>query len=302
MSQTIPEPRISIIVPSLNQGEYIRQCIESILSQQYPGLELIIIDGKSSDQSVEIIREYDDHISAWVSEHDTGQSDAINKGFKQATGDIVAWLNADDFYLPKSFQHVKDAYQANPSSPLYFGDGFRVGKDGETISKFFPTEKVLFDRQALVMGLNYILQPSTFINRKALIKVGYLDVNLHYGMDSDLWMRLSSIGSPQAIQLPLAASREYETTKTATGSFARVEELRSISMKYSGLPITPGVICYFLDTLYRVVQENDTIYPEGYSEDVTLFWKKTSSLLSLFDARPDGFPQSSASQIEYCLE
>ncbi|MBE9111568.1 glycosyltransferase [Nodosilinea sp. LEGE 07298] len=293
MSQIIPEPKISIIVPSLNQGEYLRQCIESILSQQYSDLELIIIDGNSTDQSVEIIREYAEHISTWVSEHDLGQSDAINKGFKQATGDIVAWLNADDFYLPKSFQRIKDAYQANPSSPFYFGDGLRVDKSGEAISRFFPTEKVLFDRQALVMGLNYILQPSTFINRKALEKVGYLDINLHYGMDSDLWMRLSSIGVPQAVQSPLAASREYETTKTATGSFARVEELRNISMKYSGLPITPGVICYFLDTLYRVVQENHSIFPKAYSKDIVFFWKKTQSLLSLFDARPDGFPQQS---------
>ncbi|MBW4483585.1 MAG: glycosyltransferase [Tildeniella torsiva UHER 1998/13D] len=291
MSQMLLNPKISVIIPSLNQGVYLKQCIESILAQHYSELELIIIDGKSVDKSVEIIRKYEAHISFWVSEHDNGQSDAINKGFNRATGDIVAWLNADDYYLPKAFDQVKEAYQARPSAPFYFGDGLRVDRVGKTISKFFPTDRIIFNRQALVMGLNYILQPATFISREALEKVGYLDTDLHYGMDSDLWMRLSVLDIPEAIQTALAASREYETTKTATGSFARVEELRKISMNHSGLPITPGVVCYFLDTLYRFVLENEVIFSKSYSEDLLVLWQKTSSSFDFFGARPDGFPK-----------
>jgi glycosyltransferase involved in cell wall biosynthesis len=291
MSHMLLNPKISVIIPSLNQGIYLKQCIESILVQQYSELELIIIDGKSVDQSIETIRKYDAHISFWVSEHDNGQSDAINKGFNQATGDIVAWLNADDYYLPQALDQVKKAYQARPSAPFYFGDGLRVDRFGKTIAKFFPTDRVVFNRQALVMGLNYILQPATFINREALEKVGYLDTDLHYGMDSDLWMRLSILGTPEAIQTALAASREYETTKTATGSFARVEELRKISSNHSGLSITPGVVCYFLDTLYKFVLENEAIFPKSYSKDLLEFWQKTSSSFVFFGARPDGFPQ-----------
>jgi Glycosyl transferase family 2 len=291
MIQALLTPKISIIVPSLNQGEYLEQCIKSILSQQYSNLELFIIDGGSIDNSVNVLRAYDAYISSWVSETDNGQSDAINKGFRKATGDVVAWLNADDYYLPRAFDRVKESYKTRPTAPFYFGDGFRVDRSGKIMSKFFPASKVIFNRQALVMGLNYILQPATFISREALEKIGYLDTSLHYGMDSDLWMRLSGLGLPEAIQAPLAASREYETTKTATGSFARVEELRKISMDHSGLPITPGVICYFLDTLYRFVLENENMFPTSYSKELLTFWQKTSSSFEFFGAGPDGFPQ-----------
>ncbi len=237
---------ISVVTPSLNQGRFLRQCIESVLSQTRSKFEFLIIDGGSTDETLSVIREYESSISYWVSESDSGQSDAINKGFLRSSGEIVAWLNADDYYLPRAFDSVVDAYRADPSAPFYFGDGLRVDETGEVIANFFPTDTLAFDRQALIMGLNYILQPSTFINRRALEQVGYLDTGLHYGLDSDLWMRLSGLGVPRVVPSVLAATREYATTKTASGSFARIEELRMISMKYSGLPITPGVVCYFL--------------------------------------------------------
>jgi hypothetical protein len=135
------------------------------------------------------------------------------------------------------------------------------------------------------------LQPSTFINRRSLEQVGYLDVGLHYGMDSDLWMRLSGVGMPRAVTSVLAATREYAMTKTAAGSFERVEELRQISMKHSGLPITPGVLCYLLDVLYRTTKQHEKVFPSSYLTDVILFWKKTQKLLENFNAGPDGFPR-----------
>jgi len=290
------QPRISVITPSLNQGRYLRQCIESVLSQGYKDLELLVIDGGSKDESVAVIREYAKAITYWVSEPDRGQSDAINKGFARATGDLVAWLNADDFYLPGAFERVADAYAADPQAPFYFGDGLRVDEAGTAMSNFFPTQALRFDRRALVMGLNYILQPSTFINRRILQQVGYLDEGLHYGMDSDLWMRLSGVGEPRIIASALSATREYGTTKTASGSFGRVEELRQISMKHSGLPMTPGVICYLLDTLLKLVQQEPGVFPASYVEDVVRFWTRTQKLLEPYDAFPDGFPRDSKKQ------
>lgn len=291
MNNLTSTPKISIIIPSLNQDIYIRQAIESVISQNYPDLELLIFDAQSQDQSVAIIKEYEKYIYKWESEPDDGQSDAINKGFRQATGDIVAWLNADDYYLPNAFREIVSNYSANPHAPFYFGNGLRVDKHGKTITSFCPTDSLLFDRQALILGLNYVLQPSTFINRTCLEKVGYLDPDLHYGMDTDLWIRLSCIGKPVAISKNLSATREYDTTKTSMGSFERVEELRQIGMKYSGLSITPGSICYFLDTLYRFTQENVDIYPPSYSKAIISFWQQTSALFPLFEARPDGFPE-----------
>jgi glycosyltransferase involved in cell wall biosynthesis len=291
MSPDKPLPRISVITPSLNQGRYLRQCIESVFSQDYANLELFIIDGGSTDESLSVIQEYGSAISYWVSEPDSGQSDAINKGFRRASGELVAWLNADDYYLPGVFEKVVDVYKADPTAPFYFGDGLRVDEAGTVISNFSPTGTMVFDRQALIMGLNYILQPSAFINRRSLEQVGYLDVGLHYGMDSDLWMRLSGVGTPRVVSSVLSATREYPMTKTASGSFERVEELRQISMKHSGLPITPGVLCYLLDVLYRTTKQHENVFSPSYLTDIVLFWKKTQKLLENFNAGPDGLPR-----------
>lgn len=289
-SAGMKQPKISIVTPSFNQAIYLEECIRSILDQEYADLEYFIIDGGSGDGSVEIIQKYADRLAGWVSERDRGQSDAINKGLKQATGELVTWLNADDFYLPGALQTVAQAYAQNPQAPFYFGDGLRVNELGEKKQAFFPDGELLFDRGALIFGLNYILQPATFIQRAALEKAGYLDMDLHYGMDTDLWIRLSALGEPAPVKALLAASREHESTKTATGSFKRLEELRLLAEKHSGIPVTPGYLCYFLDTLERYTREHEETYPAWYREKLVAFWAETANLLAQYHARPDGFP------------
>jgi glycosyltransferase involved in cell wall biosynthesis len=294
-------PKISIVTPSFNQGIYLEECIRSILDQEYPNLEYFIIDGGSSDESVSIIQKYANRLAGWVSERDLGQSDAINKGLKQATGELVTWLNADDFYLPGSLQAAAQVYRQNPQAPFYFGDGLRVNEQGEKKQSFFPSGVLLFDREALIHGLNYILQPATFIRRAALEKTGYLDMNLHYGLDTDLWIRLSGLGEPAPVHALLAASREHESSKTATGSFKRLEELRLLAEKYSGMPVTPGYLCYFLDSLERFTREHESIYPAWYREKLVAFWADTASLLAQYRARPDGFPTAAPSSLPPAL-
>lgn len=284
-------PKISIITPSFNQGRFLSQCIESVLSQDYRPMEYIIIDGGSNDQSVEVIRRYADSLTYWTSEPDNGQSNAINKGFSRATGELVAWLNADDFYLPGALHKVAQAWCKTPGRPFYFGDGWRVDERGRRLANFFPDGRILFNHQALVMGLNFILQPSSFINRAILEQIGSLNASLHYGMDSDLWLRLAAQGTPGTISHPLSATREYGQTKTSTGSFARVEELRQIAQRHAGLPMTPGTICYWLDTLHKMIREHEDIFPKSYRHNLEAFWASTSALLSRFDAGPDGFPR-----------
>ncbi|WP_207385893.1 hypothetical protein, partial [Legionella bozemanae] len=167
-------------------------------------------------------------------------------------------------------------------------------KTGEVLTHFFPKNSLTFDRHALVMGLNYILQPSTFMNRHCLEQIGYLNVDLEYGMDSDLWMRLSALGEPQPVDGVLSASREYATTKTSTGLFKRIEELRCISKQHSGLEITPGVLCYMLDTLHKFAKNNENIFPRWYQRDVIKLWKRTGRLLAQFNVKSDGFPRKSS--------
>lgn len=283
-------PRISVVTPSYNQGQFLEECITSVLRQNYPDLEFIIIDGGSSDESVHIIKEHGADFTFWCSEPDGGQAAAINKGFRRASGELVAWLNADDFYLPGALGHVARAYGQNPRAPFYFGDGLRVDEKGSTLGGFFPRGRVSFSLPALTYGMNCLLQPATFINRARLGEVGYLDPTLHYGLDTDLWLRLARLGEPAPVPALLAASREYGRTKTATGSFKRVEELRQIAERYAGVAMTPGTLCYFLDTLHRLAHERDDIFPESHRRAILNFWSATSDLLGGYGAGPDGFP------------
>ena len=284
------EPKISVIIPSFNQGKCLRQCICSILAQNYSPLEIIIIDGGSTDHSVSIIREYESQLHYWISQQDDGKSDANNKGLEKASGDIIAWLNSDDFYLEDALIKVSNAYIREMDSSFYFGNGLRVDEEGNEISPFVIDNVPIFNQQALLFGLNYILQPSTFINARYLKRVKGIDSNLSYGMDSDLWIRLSQEAEPFPIQNHLAASREYGSTKTATGSFQRCEELRLISKKYTGLEITPGGLCYFLDTLHRFSVEHNDMFPEKFRGHLESFWTETRQLLTNYGCDEQGFP------------
>ena len=283
-------PKISVVTPSYNQGRFLETCICSVIDQDYPRLEHIVIDGGSTDNSLEIIQKHQAHLTYWVSEPDAGQSDALNKGLSRARGDVVAWLNSDDFYLPGALAQVAQAYQAAPTAPFYFGDGLRVDESGKPQGAYFPKGLLRFNRAALCFGLDYILQPATFIRRQCLKQVGYLSRELQYGLDFDLWLRLLDLGEPVPIQAQLAATREYGATKTATGSFGRLEELRQIVARHTGAPITPGVLCYYLDTLHRLAQERNDLFPPAYQRDILRFWEATSAILERFGARPDGFP------------
>jgi glycosyltransferase involved in cell wall biosynthesis len=261
-----------------------------VLSQQYPRLEYGIVDGGSTDGTLEIIRRYEDRLTFWTSESDRGQADALNKGFRRASGTLVCWLNADDYFYPGALAAAAKAYAADPAAPFYFGNGHRVDREGNEIGEFFPRGHVRFVRDALVFGLNYILQPATFIRRAALDRVGFLDPSLHYGFDTDLWLKLSALGEPRVIRKVLAASREYAETKTSIGSFERAEELRQIAAKHAQVAATPGSVCYYLHTLHRLAAARGDVFPHDYLLAVEQFWAATARLLMRYGARSDGFP------------
>jgi len=288
------EPRITVITPVYNGATLIEECVASVLGQDYSNLEYIVVDGGSTDGTLDVVRQYEDRLALWTSEPDEGQADAINKGLRRSTGDVVCWVNADDFFYPGAFAAVAEAYQANPRAPFYFGNGYRVDRKGRRLAEFFPDGRVHFSRDALVFGLNFVLQPSTFIRRAALEEVGLLDDSLHYGFDTDLWVRLSSLGPPRAIRKHLAASREYDETKTSTGSFRRAEELRRIAEEHAHVGATPGAICYYLDTLQRLALKRRDVFPVEYLTAIESFWSSTAELMGRYGARPDGFPAHDA--------
>lgn len=241
------KPLVSIITPSYNQGRFIRETIESVLNQDYEYIEYIIIDGGSGDNTLEVLEKYKNRITM-ISEADKGQSDAINKGFRMAKGVIVAWLNSDDIYEKGCISRVVREFQKNRNIALVYGDGYILDEAGCKVKKFEHTQE--FDLWKLVNFWDYIMQPAAFFSREHLRQVGYLDVNLHYCMDWDLWIKLANAGEVQYIEECLACSREYAETKTSTGGKRRLKEIEFLLRKYSGKKNPLGIFSYRASSLF----------------------------------------------------
>jgi glycosyltransferase involved in cell wall biosynthesis len=190
-------PLVSIITPSFNQSRYLEQTILSILEQDYPNVEYLIADGGSTDGSLEIIRRYADRLAWWVSEPDRGQTDAINKGFSHAGGEILAWLNSDDTYLPGAISQAVDALQHNPEAGMVYGDANLIDENGQIIGKF-PARQT--DYRRLRRGYVHIPQQASFFRASLWKQVGPLDPTFYFAMDYDLWVRLAR--SSQLLYLP----------------------------------------------------------------------------------------------------
>ncbi len=208
-------PSISVITPSYNQGQYIRQTVESVLSQAYPRLEYIVVDGLSTDDTLTVLQPYRDRLTL-IAERDTGQADAINKGLKLATGDIVCWLNSDDFYLPDALHTVGEYFARHQDALWLSGDCCIVDEKGTTIQETVRRYKRLLRAMspAVYIGItNAICQPATFWRRSAHKQLGYLDESLHYTMDYDWWLRLNQVQSPAVLKQALTAFRIHAQSK-----------------------------------------------------------------------------------------
>jgi glycosyltransferase involved in cell wall biosynthesis len=222
-------PKISIVTPSLNQGHFLEESILSVIGQSYPNLEYIVLDGGSSDNSVEIIRKYEKHISFWESKKDNGQAAAINRGFSLASGDILGWLNSDDFYLPGALFHV--AAKIESAMPqLLFGDCVVIREDRDNRAYAMR----LKDREKQTDLLNGSLaQSSAFWTRKTWFQVGPLDAGMHYAFDLEWFNRAKSKGI-HFIHVPkhLSVYRSHEVSKTISGGGKRLQEIALVYGKF----------------------------------------------------------------------
>lgn len=182
------KPLVSIVTPSFNQAPFLEETILSVLNQDYEHLEYIIVDGGSTDGSLEIIQKFADRLAWWVSEPDQGQTDAINKGFARSKGEIFAWLNSDDTYLEGAVAEAAAYLMSNPEVAAVYGDANLIDEKGAVIGKF-PARQT--DYQQLMRGYVHIPQQATFFRGDLWKKVGPLDPSFFFAMDYDLWVRLS---------------------------------------------------------------------------------------------------------------
>lgn len=218
-------PLVSIITPSFNQAQFLEETIQSVLSQDYPRLEYWVIDGGSTDGSVEIIQKYAHRLAGWVSEPDHGQAEAINKGFARASGEIVAWINSDDYYLPGALREAVNAMQRLPECGLVFGDVLSINGAGEPINVMTYGSWGLDD----LMQFNIIGQPGVFMRRGALERAGYLDLSYRYLLDHHLWLRLAQEGSMCYIPQRWAAARFHAAAKNVAQAAGFGEEAYRIA-------------------------------------------------------------------------
>ena len=200
---------VSIITPSYNQASYLEQTIQSVLGQDYPRIEYIVVDGASTDNSFEIIKKYNDRLAYWISEKDSGQAEAINKGFARARGEILGWLNSDDYYLPNTISAVVKCFEENPDVVMVYGDMLAVDGDGQTTNVLKYKQLFLED----LLCFQIIGQPSVFFRRSALEKTGLLDTSFHFMLDHHLWIRLTQQGRIQHVPQVWSAARYHPRAK-----------------------------------------------------------------------------------------
>jgi glycosyltransferase involved in cell wall biosynthesis len=244
---------VSIITPSYNQAAFIEGTIKSVINQTYKNIEFIVVDGNSSDGTVDILRKYERSISKLIIEEDKGQSDAINKGFKMASGQLIGWLNSDDVLAPECVELIVDKFRRNINASIIFPSKILfINEASEVVgSKSFeiPNRNYLLKRKTTVV------QPGSFYHKEILEEVGYLDDELHYCMDLDLWLKLSAKGPIVSIrEKPLSFFRTYANNKSSTGKFKYSRERRKVLLREGAKIYSPSILSSFYNDIKLIIK------------------------------------------------
>ncbi len=237
---------VSIITPSYNQARYLEETMRSVLEQDYPHIEYIVVDGGSTDGSREIIEKYADRLAWWVSEKDRGQTEAINKGFGRARGEVLAWLNSDDTYQPGAVREAVEFLQQNPQVGLVYGDANYIDEHGRVIGRF-PAAQT--DYRRLRQGYVHIPQQAAFFRADLWRKVGPLDESFYFAMDYDLWVRLAR-EAPIVYHPRLWANfRLHSDAKTIAADDRCWPEMLRVHYRDGGSPFSMIVLKYWIRKL-----------------------------------------------------
>jgi glycosyltransferase involved in cell wall biosynthesis len=217
-------PLVSIVTPSYNQAQFLEATLLSVLDQDYPNLEYVVVDGASTDGSVDIIRRFTDRLTWWVSEKDSGQSEAVNKGLRKAHGEYVAWLNSDDVYLPGTVSAAVAAFRSNPAAGIVYGDALAIDAEGRTINLMHARQYSLVD----LMAFNIICQPAAFMRRSVVEQANYLNPSYQLLMDNLLWINMAQIAPLIYVPRTWAAARYHDQAKNRTRGAAYGQEAKKL--------------------------------------------------------------------------
>ncbi len=246
------QPLISIIIPSYNKVKYIKKTLDSIVGQSYKSYEVIIQDGGSTDGTLEIIKQYAKKYSSFVqyeSKKDGGQLDAINKGLKKAKGEIVTFINADDVYTTGAFESVAGHFTENPDAMWFAGKGIVIDENDIEIAKFatlYKSHLLIHNSYFILLVVNYLMQPSVFITKKAIKKYGMFTGTKFSVMEYDMWLKIGKDQMPVIINKVLTHFRMEKDTKTSTNSAKLLMEDEKIVKKY-----TKNKLILFLHLLHN---------------------------------------------------
>jgi glycosyltransferase involved in cell wall biosynthesis len=247
-------PKITIVTPSYQQARFLERTFQSVLSQGYPNLEYIVLDGGSRDGSVDIIRRYEQHLTYWRSAPDGGQSAAINEGLQLATGDVVGWLNSDDTLAANALMRIGRFYEQNPTVDLLYGHTFIIDEEDRPLVRLVsvPTNVDELVHQTP----NLFSQPGTTWRRSVHQRVGYLDSTLHYTMDCDFWIRTAQVCQIRCLPAHLGNLRNHEATKSFSQRAPMQEEMRRLAEKYqTRTPSTLSRKVFRLKRRFRILRD-----------------------------------------------
>jgi glycosyltransferase involved in cell wall biosynthesis len=259
-------PLVTIVTPSFNQGRFIRATIESVLNQDYPNIEYLIMDGGSTDETTAVAKDYASRVT-FLSEKDRGQSHAINKGFQRANGTIVAWLNSDDLLLPGAVSKAVRVFREKPATGAVYGEGYLIDLDGNITRRFPSTEPL--NLWKLVHLSDYILQQTVFFRRDVIRELGYLDESLHYTMDWDIFIKIAARWPLEYVPEYMGCLREYPEAKSSAGGAKRVREITSLLRRHTGMRLPHGAIVYGLETYHKIWCEKIAAYTPGFLNPVS---------------------------------
>ena len=238
--------KVTIITPSFNQVDYLEATIQSVLAQTYPNIEYFVIDGGSTDGSVDVIRAYQHELSGWVSEKDRGQTDAINKGFNMATGEIIAWLNSDDTYFPDAVEKAVAFLSSHPDVGLVYGDANYIDQQGQVIGRFPAAQTSLHQ---LRRGYVHIPQQASFFRKALWDRVGPLDPDFYFAMDYDLWVRLAAVSEIRYVNQTWANFRLHQDAKTISADDRCWPEMLKVHYRNGGKWFSVIQMKYYLRKL-----------------------------------------------------